>query len=134
MGNIAVVHKALDAIAAGELGAVMDCLAEDVVFEFPYADGGTVVDRAGAERTIGYIIRTFARRSFEVVEVYEPTVGDRLVVEYRSAFRSAVGAVDYQNRYVAVFAFRDGAITLWREYADPIAFQRAVEAIKASGG
>lgn len=134
MNNVAVVQKALDAIAAGDLGGVMDILTDDVAFEFPYADGGTVLDKAGAERTIGYIINTFSQRSFEVVEVYEPVAGDRLVVEYRSRFRSAAGDVDYANRYVAVFAFRHGAISFWREYADPIAFQRAVEAVKAASG
>jgi ketosteroid isomerase-like protein len=129
---MAVVQKALDAIAAGELDAVMACLTDDVVFEFPYGDGGTVLDKAGACRTIGFIIKTFAQRSFEIVEVYEPAGSDRLLVEYRSQFRSAVGDVDYANRYMAVFTFRDGLISLWREYADPVAFEQALAAIKAA--
>ncbi|MEW6471557.1 MAG: nuclear transport factor 2 family protein [Actinomycetota bacterium] len=132
MSNLAVVRKALDAIAAGDLEAVMACLTDDVVFEFPYSDGGTALDKAGAGRTIGYIIKTFPQRSFEISQPYELATGDGLVVEYSSEFRSAVGDVDYQNRYVAIFRFRNGLVSLWREYANPVPFENALAAIKAA--
>ena len=134
MSHLAVVRKALDAIAAGDLAGVLQCLTDDVVFEFPYADDGTVLDKAGVERTIGTIIKTFSRRSFEILEVHELATEDGLIVEYRSKFRSAVGAVDYTNRYVAVLGFRDGQVALWREYADPVPFNRALADIRAAAG
>ncbi|HYH49409.1 MAG TPA: nuclear transport factor 2 family protein [Acidimicrobiia bacterium] len=132
MSNVAIVQKALDAIAAGDLDAVMTCLTDDVVFEFPYTDGGTVLDKAGAARTIGFIITTFSARTFHVEEVYDPATPDRVVLEYSSRMRSAVGDVEYSNRYVAIFVFRDGLISLWREYANPLPFFNALAAIKAA--
>lgn len=131
MSNIAAVHRALDAIAAGDLAGVMRCLADEVVFEFPYSENGTVLDKAGSERIIGFVIRTFTTRTFEVTGVHEVVAPDQLVIEYRSEFRADAG-VDYDNSYVAIFEFRHGLITRWREYANPIPFARAMAAIQAA--
>src|SRR5437867_2719573 len=130
MDHVGLFHTALDAIAAGDLDALSGCLAGDVIFEFPYAAGSPVLDKGGAFDVIRFVVRTFATRRFSVDRVFDLTDPDDLVVEYSSQFHSPAAGVRYANRYVAILEFRAGRITRWREYADPVAFQRALQAIQ----
>jgi ketosteroid isomerase-like protein len=131
VGHLALVREAIDAIAAGDLDAVLGCLADDVVFEFPYAAGSQVLDRAGVRDVMAFVIRTFPTRRFQVDGVFELADPDGLIVEYSSEFATAGGDVHYANRYVAIFQFRDGLIRRWREYANPVPFERALAAVRA---
>lgn len=128
--QLAVIRRALDAVEAGDVDGYLACLADDVVVDLPYAESGIKLDKAGIGRMIGFLVKTFATRSFGIEQVYVADDGPSLAIEYHSLMRSRIGDVDYANCYVGVFEFRDGLVTLWREYANPVAFDRAMEAIK----
>jgi ketosteroid isomerase-like protein len=130
VSNLAVAEKAVAAIAAGDADALAALLADDAVFEFPYANGRPSYDKAGALGVIGFLIRTFPMRRFSVDRVFELADPDGLVIEYSSDF--GAGAVRYANHYVAILRFRAGLVTLWREYANPVPFERAVAALRRS--
>lgn len=134
MSHLPLVQKVLDAFAAGDLDTLMDCLADDVVFEFPYSNEGDVIDKAAAGNLIGFVVRTFDRRAISIDRVYELAHDDGLILEYSSQFEATRVGVAYQNRYVAIFEFRDGLITRWREYANPLAFREAMAALEATAG
>ena len=132
---VGVVRRALDAAEAGDGEAYLACLADDVVVEVPYAaaESGTRLDKAGiAGLMTGLIFKTFATRSFIIDRAMATADGATLAIEYHSEMRSRVGDVAYNNRYVGVFEFRDGLITLWREYANPLTFEAAMAAIKGA--
>ena len=132
MSNLGLVRKVLDAFAAGDLPTLMTHLADDVVFEFPYSHEGAALDRAAAHDLIGFVIRTFDDRTIALDRVYEPTNSDGLIIEYSSHFHATAGDVNYENRYVAFFEFRDGLISRWREYANPLPFEAAMKALRRS--
>lgn len=132
---VAVVRRALDAAEVGDAEAYLACLADDVVVELPYAtaEGGPRLDKAGIGGMMtGVIFKRFATRSFTIDRAFTTADGTTLAIEYHSQMRSRVGDVAYNNRYVGVFEFRDGLISVWREYANPLTFEAAMAAIKAA--
>ena len=132
---VAVVRRALDASEAGDGEAYLACLADDVVIDLPYAnaEGGQRLDKAGITHLMGFVFKTFPTRSFAIDSAYTTPDGAALAIEYRSEMRSGVGDVEYNNRYVGVFEFRDGLITLWREYANPLIFEAAMADLRRRG-
>ncbi|MCA1846364.1 MAG: nuclear transport factor 2 family protein [Actinobacteria bacterium] len=132
MTGEALVRSALEAIEQGDLEAFLACLDDDLVLEIPYTDGAPT-DKQGLAGLIGYLLKTFATRTFGVDAVHPVAGADQLVIEYHSDFAAHVDGIRYTNRYVGIFDFRDGLISRWVEYANPVPFNEVMEAIASHG-
>jgi ketosteroid isomerase-like protein len=99
------------------LRSVMDA---DVVLEFPFHPNGAEVHH-GADELIRLfsIINVFDTLSIEPVAVFD-TGSDTVVVEGRSVGTYRSGTANYANHYLFVLTIRDGKITRWREFYNPL--------------
>jgi ketosteroid isomerase-like protein len=123
-----LIRSALDAVERADVDGFMACLHDELVLEIPYTDGAPT-DKAGLGGLIRFLLKTFATLRFELDTVYPVADSEQLVIEYHSDFAAKVDGVRYANRYVGIFDFRDGLISRWVEYANPVPFERVMEAI-----
>lgn len=65
------------------------------------------------------VIKVFQTLSIEVVDIFD-TGGDVVIVEGRSHGTYKSGRPDYRNHYLFVLSFRDGKLTQWREFFNPL--------------
>ena len=123
--NLAAVQGAFAGIAAGDAARQLSHYTDDMVLELPYADPPKRVEgKATALEYLDAALGAFSLR-LTVTEVHECADPDELIVEFTGtgSYRPTGGT--YDNRYIAVFGFRDGLICRQREYYNPLAAQRA---------
>lgn len=92
----------------------------DVVLEFPYHPNGPAEHR-GVDAMLGQFAVLAAFETLEIwpVQVFA-TGGEEVVVEGRSRGTYRSGRPDYVNHYLFVLSFRDGKLTRWREFFNPL--------------
>ena len=126
----AVAEQDMDALAAG--------MTDDVVYELPFSETGSVEPGGyrryeGAAEVVAFW-RSVASSGLksappEDVELSITADGARVFIEQRGNMTTADGR-PYRNRYVFRFDIRDGRVAQVREYVNPIisayAFRRPV--------
>jgi uncharacterized protein len=122
--NLAVVRRYIDAINAWDFDAKRALLAEDAVFEMPYAPDGFERRIVGRDNIIAFVETIPAIIDAENLhdvhlETYNSDPGE-IVAEYKSDMVIKPHGAEYRNEYVSRFTVRDGRITRFAEYYDPI--------------
>ena len=122
--NMAVAGRYIDAINRWDFGAMRELLAEDAIFEMPYAPEGFERKFVGREDIVAFIetVPGFidAENLHDVrLETFHSDPGE-VIAEYRSDMVIKPTGAEYRNEYVARFTVRDGQITRFAEYYDPI--------------
>lgn len=92
----------------------------EVVLEFPYHPNGPVEYR-GVDAMLDQfaVLAAFETLDIQPVQIFD-TGGDVVVVEGRSRGTYRSGRPDYENHYLFVLSFRDGKLTRWREFFNPL--------------
>jgi uncharacterized protein len=135
--NTAIVRRYIDAINAWDFDAKRELLAEDAVFEMPYAPEGFERRIDGRENIIAFVETVpsiiDAENLHDVrLETYQSDPGE-VVAEYRSDMVIKPTNAAYRNEYVSRFTVRDGQITRFAEYYDPIRLVVALGGSVVSG-
>jgi uncharacterized protein len=122
--NTAIVRRYIDAINRWDFDAKRALLAEDAVFEMPYAPEGFERRITGRDNIIAFVETVPAIIDTENLhdvrlETYHADPGE-IVAEYRSDMVIKPTNAPYRNEYVSRFTVRDGRITRFAEYYDPI--------------
>ncbi len=120
----------LAALTDRNAAAAIEMLDEEAVLEMPYplAPGE---NRYGTRKMWGEALRTYvagivernSQIGFTNMTWYETTRGTVLLEAEGDLVRAKDGQ-SYRNRYVFLFETRDGRITLWREYFNPVVAAR----------
>jgi uncharacterized protein len=129
--NIRLVRRYLDALNAWDLDTMRELSTEDVVFEVPFRPDGFERCTVGREKYIELL-----RQASEVMidgsenlhDIEVDTLGsnpNEVFAAYKSAMKLRSGA-DYRNEYVARFTVRDGRVSRFVEYVDPIVLFKAM--------
>jgi uncharacterized protein len=123
-GNMDLVRRYIDAINAWDFDAKRQMLDPDMVFEMPYAPPGFENRIEGAENYLA-----FAKAAMDVVgdenlhdlqlETFASDPGE-VIVFYKSDMAFKTTGAEYRNDYVGRFTVRNGKITRFAEYYDPI--------------
>lgn len=117
--NFDVVQRAFAAVGAGDADAQVANYTEDIVLEFPFTDPPTVVQgRDAVHERLTNAFKVF-QFSLEISAVHPCTDADEFIVEFTGSGTYLPNGAPYENRYIAVFNFRDGKICRQREYFDP---------------
>jgi ketosteroid isomerase-like protein len=99
-------------------------LDADLVCEWPYAVmDGFPTSMTGARRLRNALEVSwvkFAPYRYQILELYDLAEPDRLIAEYTSHSTYLVTNAPYENRYVSIVEFRNGRISRWREYVNPL--------------
>jgi ketosteroid isomerase-like protein len=120
----------LEAMNLGDMGAIETLLAEDAVYELPYAPE-QLLPRAFVGRGAIVAFMATASETLEPGTPGEPTIRDvrldvcaddpgEVVAEWRSDVVLKPTGSRYRNRYIGRFTVRDGRISRFVEYHDPI--------------
>jgi ketosteroid isomerase-like protein len=122
--NMDVVRQYIDAINAWDFDAKRRLLAEDAVFEMPYAPEGFVKKIVGRDEIIAFVETVPSIIDAENLhdlhlETYHSDPGE-IAAEYKSDMVIKPTGLEYRNSYVSRFTVRDGRITRFAEHYDPI--------------
>jgi uncharacterized protein len=122
--NMAIVSRYIDAINRWDFDTQRELLAEDAVFEMPYAPEGFERRFTGRDEIIAFVETIPAIIDAENLhdvrlETYHSDPGE-VVAEYRSDMVIKTTGAAYRNEYVSRFTVRDGRVTRFAEYYDPI--------------
>jgi uncharacterized protein len=122
--NMATVRRYIDAINAWDFDTQSALLAEDAVFEMPYAPDGFERRITGRDEIIAFVETipaiTDAENLHDVrLETFHADPGE-IVAEYRSDMVIKPTGAVYRNEYICRFTVRDGRVTRFAEYYDPV--------------
>ena len=136
--NVAIVRRYIDAINAWDFDTKRVLLAEDAVFEMPYAPEGFDRRIVGRDEIIAFVETIPAIIDAENLhdvrlETLSSDPGE-IVAEYKSDMVIKPHGVPYRNEYVSRFTVRDGRIARFAEYYDPIRLVIALGGSVSSAG
>lgn len=123
--NIRLVRRYLDALNNWDLETMREMTTEDVVFEVPFRMEGFERYTHGRDRYIELLRQAstvMIDGSENLHDIFVDTLGsnpNELYAEYKSDMKLRSGA-PYRNEYVARFAVREGRISRFAEYLNPI--------------
>jgi uncharacterized protein len=124
--NKQTLRRAMDGISALDLDAVLAELHDQVRFELPYEEAVPDSGRDGIRDLLASMFVMFQKFDMTVTDIYDLLDPNMVVARYRGDALGRDKPVVYQNDYLGVFEFRDGKITLWREYDNPMVSAAAI--------
>jgi ketosteroid isomerase-like protein len=122
--NMKLVREYIEGINAWDFEAMRALLAEDFVFEQMFAPPGMQSRFEGRESLLEFqktFVDTIKTENLHDVhlETLHSDPGE-IVATYKSDMEFSDPAMEYRNRYICRFTVRDGRITRFQEYFDPV--------------
>ena len=122
--NMAIVSQYIDAINRWDFDTKRRLLADDAVFEMPFAPDGFERKFVGKDNILAFVETVPSMIDAENLhDVRLETVHSdpgEVIAEYRSDMVIKPTGRAYRNEYVSRFTVRNGQITRFAEYYDPI--------------
>jgi len=113
-----------------------DLLADDVVFEFIITVPNYPRQVIGRDNLIelyrGYGSTFSLDRCYDL-RVHRCDATSTVVLEYASQGKVVTTGRPYGNRYISVITLKDGKVSYWRDYLDPLRVFAALEATGLEG-
>ena len=137
MNGKEVVSRFLEAEGKQDVHGMADVLAEDIVFEMPFAlpdlpdrvEGkGTVVEFL--EQFLGKERGMFTGWDLHNIRIYPGGDPDLFFTELDVQAVVIKSGYQYRQKYTILFRVSDGHISLWREYLNPIRLQGAIASMQ----
>jgi ketosteroid isomerase-like protein len=117
--NFDAIQRVFAAVSAGDADAQVANYTEDITLEFPFTDPPTIVEgRAAVHERLTNAFKVF-QFTLALTGVHPCVDADEFIVEFIGSGTYLPNGAPYENRYIAVFGFRDGMIYRQREYFDP---------------
>jgi ketosteroid isomerase-like protein len=141
MNGKEIVSKFLEAEAKQDVQGMADVLAENIVFEMPFAlpglpdrvEGkGTVVEFL--ERFLGKERGFFTSWDLHNIRIYPGGDPHLFFAELAGQGVVAQSGHQYRQKYIILFRVSDGRISHWREYLNPIPLREAIASVQAGQG
>ena len=121
-----IIREGLRGFADGE--DYFDLLADDVVFEYVISVPGYPKRVEGRQNIVDLYSdydSFLAVRGADNLRVYRDTVASVAILEYEVHGESVQTGNPYDNRFLSIITIRDGKVTHWRDYLDPVAVFKA---------
>ena len=138
MNGKEIVSKFLAAEAKQDVQGMADVLADEIVFEMPFAlpglpdrvEGkGTVVEFL--ERFLGKERGFFTGWDLHNIRIYPGGDPELVFAELDGQGVVAQSGHQYRQKYIILFRVSDGRISRWREYLNPIRLQEAIASVQS---
>ena len=117
-------RRSLQLLLDKDMDGWVALVADDALFEFPYAPDGFPSKLEGKEAVAAYMRGypgSIDLREVVGLEIHELRDGDTVVAEWRGTGRIVATGAAYEMPYVAVVTVEDGRITAYRDYWNPLA-------------
>ena len=133
MNGKEIVGSFLEVEAKQDVQGMADVLAEDIVFEMPFAPPG-VPDRVEGKGTVVEFLEQFLGKEHGMftgwdlhnIRIYPGAEPDLVFAELDGQGVVVKSGYQYRQRYMILFRVSDGHISHWREYNNPIPLQEAI--------
>ena len=118
--NVAVVRRAYENFKAGNVGGILDSLADEVDWRLPEIEGASFSGGRRGRESVGGFFSQLAESQESVS--FEPrefvAQGDKVVALGTYLWRVKKNGREYGGDWAHVFTVRDGKITGFHEYMD----------------
>ncbi len=117
-------RRLLDLLPAKDMNAVADLWAPEGTAEFPFAAGAAPRRLNGREAVRGYLAgypELMDVREIPLVTVHRTERPETIVAEFTAHGGTVRTGEPYQLDYIAVVTVRNGLITHYRDYWNPLA-------------
>ena len=121
--NMDIALRYLEAINAWDFDVKRELLAPDIVFEMRYAPEGfprRIVGRDALMEFLSPLPESIITEGLYDIHVETLHSDPAEVIAFYKSDMQMVQPVDYRNEYVTRFTVRDGQITRFCEYYDPV--------------
>jgi len=133
MNGTEIVSRFLAAEAKQDVQGMADVLAEDIVFEMPFALPG-LPDRVEGKGTVVEFLEKFLGKErgmftgwdLHNIRTYPGSDPDLVFAELDGQGVVVKSGYQYRQKYIILFRVSDGLISHWREYNNPIPLQEAI--------
>lgn len=129
MSNFAgLLRAALGDSLAPDAKTFLDMMAEDGVMEFPYHSAGPAMrleGRAAISAHIASLGGMIEIDGFQDLVVHSMESGT-FILEFNCTGRGAKTGLPYNQRYISVITLKDGHITRYLDYWNPLILQQAM--------
>ncbi|MFF3641624.1 nuclear transport factor 2 family protein [Streptomyces sp. NPDC002564] len=118
-----VFRHGIELLLAKDFDGWVELVAEDGVFEFPFAPPGAPRRLDGKEAVRAYMTAFPDHMDLEDiphVEIHHTRDPDVVIVEMRSEGRSVSTGRPFEMTYVVVVTVKNGLITHYRDYWNPL--------------
>ena len=137
MNGEEIVSKFLEAEAKQDVQGMADVLAENIVFEMPFALPG-LPDRVEGKGTVVEFLEQFLGKEHGLftgwdlhnIRIYPGGDPDLVFAELAGQGVVAQSGYKYRQKYIILFRVSDGRISHWREYLNPIPLQEAIASMQ----
>ena len=137
MSGKEVVSRFLEAEAKQDVQGMGDVLAENIVFEMPFALPG-LPDRVEGKGTVVEFLEQFLGKERGVftgwnlsnIRIYPGGDPDLFFAELDVQGVVVQSGYQYRQKYIILFRISDGRISHWREYLNPIPLQAAIASMQ----
>jgi hypothetical protein len=122
--NIALAARVITTCGNLQAHTVREDFAEDAVLALPYAPAGTPKETVGRDNIIDYVSLlgdyipsgVFADHTYDTL-ADDP---DTVVARYTASTVLRTTGLPYENTYVTLITIRDGKVTRYEEFFNPI--------------
>jgi ketosteroid isomerase-like protein len=122
--NLALAERVIRTCGELRPADVRNDFADDAVLSLPYAPEGTPREVTGREAIIDYIglLRDYIPAGIFVGHTFDTLAGDpnQVVARYSASTELLTTGNAYENTYVTLIDIRDGKVTRYTEFFDPI--------------
>lgn len=108
---------------------LMEMLTEDAIMEFPYHLPTTPTQLVGKQEIVKYFAgvgNLMIFDEFRLAAAHQTINPDVAVLEYEGTGKAVQTGRSYQQKYITVLTFRDGRISHWKDYWNPISVLNAI--------
>jgi ketosteroid isomerase-like protein len=124
--------RSLVAFLGKDMRAWADLCADDVLVEFPFSPDNLPSKLEGREAIFAYLQYYPTMIDIEEIDsvtIYETSLTATIVAEWSVKGHVIPNGNRYDMHYATFVTVRDGQITNYREYWNPLAFAQALEGV-----
>jgi len=137
MNGKEIVGRFLEAEAKQDVQGMADVVAENIVFEMPFALPG-LPDRVEGKGTLVEFLDRFLGKEHGVftgwdlhnIRIYPSGDPDLFFAELDGQGVVAKSRYQYRQKYIILARVSDGRISHWREYLNPLPLQEAIASMQ----
>lgn len=124
-----LLRRSFELFLAKDMKGWTDLCAPDVVAEFPFAPDGSprrIEGRAALYEYLRGYPDVIDVQTLPTMRIYTTDDPNTAIAEWSVSGRVLTSGNPYEMSYATFVTFRDGAMTTYREYWNPLAFMAAM--------
>lgn len=130
-----LLKKSLDTFLSKDMKAWSELCDENVVIEFPFASEGSPT-RIEGRAAIYDFLKNYPNfidlKSRPTLQIYSTTNPNQAIAEWSASGKVISTGNPYEMSYISFVTFKDGLIVNYREYWNPLDFQKAMSGVSFS--